>query len=391
MRFHFIKLLKSNFRTFKSCKRYLLLATTKQKLNAKYEEILFNDLIFEKLRINLNKEIDNNSTSINDLFKREFFIINNKLDELLNENNELNELVRTEENDDLVLMAKNDLITSNSLILKQKANLLDLIVQTSLLKNTDNSNTLIVEVFAGVGGQEAMLFTNELFEMYKLFSQQNEFSFNEIEYETTDLGGIRHASAEINGYNVYDVLKYEAGVHRVQRVPKTERTGRLHTSTSAVLILPKLANIEINISQKDLKIEACKSQGPGGQHVNKTESACRLTHIPTNLVVFCQDNRQFNQNKKRAMEILEYKLYKLKCDENQEIVTQTKKSQVSDTARSERIRTYNFPQDRITDHRLNDNIFNIDNFMSGNGIKLISDSLKTEEKIKFLNEILSRE
>lgn len=391
MRFHFIKLLKSNFRSFKSCKRYLL-ATTKQKLHSKYEDLLLNnDLAFNKLRINLNKEIETKAEIVNELFKKEFLKINTKLSELLNEFNDLNELAKSEESDDLVLLAKQDMIKLNSLILKQKSNLLDLIVQTNLSNDTSNSSGLILEVFAGVGGQEAMLFTSDLFEMYKLFSQINDFSFNEIEYETTDIGGIRHASAEIHGNDIYSLLKYEAGVHRVQRVPKTERSGRLHTSTSAVHILPKLSNVEININSKDLKIEACRSQGPGGQHVNKTESACRLTHVPSNLVVFCQDNRSFIQNKKRAMEILEYKLYKLKCDENQEIVTQAKKSQVSDTARSERIRTYNFPQDRITDHRLDDNIFNIDNFMSGNGIRLISDSLKTEEKLKFINELLNRD
>lgn len=220
------------------------------------------------------------------------------------------------------------------------------------LDNSDTYRSIILEVNAGVGGQEAMLFANELFEMYCNFAQYKGWEVQLIEYLPTDIGGIRHASAIISGDSVFRYFKYEAGVHRVQRIPATEKSGRVHTSTASVIALPQPDEIEVTINNSDLKIETKRSSGPGGQHVNTTDSAVRIVHLPTGLAVECQVDRSQIKNRTIAMQKLRALLYQKQLDSQVANLEAVKKLQVRSNFRNEKIRTYNFSQDRITDHRL---------------------------------------
>jgi len=316
--------------------------------------------------------------------------LHQRIEANINEINDLNSLISSnddkESDKELAEMAASDL---ESLLAKQdelKSEFLN-----SLIPDIEEDrNNAIIEVNAGVGGQESMLFAKELFEMYSAYAQYRNWSFEQTNYEESDIGGLRHASAVMSGSDVFKLMKYESGVHRVQRVPKTEKSGRVHTSTATVAILPKPDEINIELNAKDLKFEACRSQGPGGQHVNKTESAARITHLPTGIVVFCQDERQQLQNRKRALENLKFKLYKMQYEE---MVTQkntTKRSLVGDAARSDRIRTYNYLQDRVSDHRIGENMHGIDNFLQGTEkLDELITSLYYEDKIKALKDLIS--
>ncbi|KAF5275591.1 hypothetical protein FQA39_LY06703 [Lamprigera yunnana] len=233
------------------------------------------------------------------------------------------------------------------------------------IEEHDNYNSTVLEINTGVGGQEAMLFAKELFEMYLNFAQYKSWDFEVAEYLTTDLGGVRHASALVNGEKAFQHFKYEAGVHRVQRIPATEKSGRIHTSTVSVLALPQPTEIEIVIENKDLRIETKRASGAGGQHVNTTDSAVRITHIPTNISVECQVDRSQLRNKSIAMQRLRALLYERKLKAQMDTIGNIKKNQVRTNFRNEKIRTYNFSQDRITDHRISGNIHNIKVFFEG--------------------------
>jgi peptide chain release factor 1 len=203
------------------------------------------------------------------------------------------------------------------------------------------------------------------------------------------MGGLRYISANVSGQDVFSFLKFESGVHRVQRVPKTERAGRVHTSTVTVAVLPKLEEIKIELNQNDLKIEPCRSSGPGGQHVNKTMSAIRVTHLPTGIVVNCQEERHQIQNRKKALNILKLKLYTKQYEENLEAYKSSKKTLVGSAARSERIRTYNYLQDRISDHRLDENFHNIEEFLLGGyALDELINSLKYEQIMNSINDLV---
>ncbi|XP_056423253.1 peptide chain release factor 1-like, mitochondrial isoform X3 [Hyla sarda] len=231
-------------------------------------------------------------------------------------------------------------------------------------EEADDCN-LILELTAGVGGQEAMLFTSEMFDMYQRYASYKNWSFDILEYFRSDLGGVRHATASVSGYDAYKHLKYEGGVHRVQRVPKTEKQGRIHTSTMTVAILPQPNEIHLVINPKDLRIETKRASGAGGQHVNTTDSAVRIVHIPTGIVSECQQERSQIKNKETAMKVLRAKLYNMKLEEQVNKRQNVRKIQVGTKGRSEKIRTYNFPQDRVTDHRIGMSVHNIDGFLCG--------------------------
>ncbi|XP_047207733.1 peptide chain release factor 1-like, mitochondrial [Girardinichthys multiradiatus] len=224
---------------------------------------------------------------------------------------------------------------------------------------------LVLEVTAGIGGQEAMLFTAEMFDMYEGFAQYHGWSFDVLEHMSSDLGGLRHASASISGLQSYKKMKFEAGVHRVQRVPKTEKQGRMHTSTMTVAVLPQPTEISFTINPKDLKIETKRASGAGGQHVNTTDSAVRIVHLPTGVVAECQQERSQLKNREKAMKALRAKLYSMKLEEETSKRYNQRKVQIGTRGRSEKIRTYNYAQDRITDHRISMTVHDVKSFLLG--------------------------
>ncbi|XP_047459246.1 peptide chain release factor 1-like, mitochondrial [Mugil cephalus] len=243
--------------------------------------------------------------------------------------------------------------------LRQK--ILDLLIPDEEADLSD----LVLEVTAGVGGQEAMLFTAEVFNMYQGFAQHQGWSFDILEHMTSDIGGLRHASASISGPQSYKRMKFEAGVHRVQRVPKTEKQGRMHTSTMTVAVLPQPTEISFTINSKDLRIDTMRASGAGGQHVNTTDSAVRIVHLPTGLVAECQQERSQLKNKEKAMKALRAKLYAMKLEEETSKRFNQRKIQIGTRGRSEKIRTYNFAQDRITDHRIGMTLHDVKGFLLG--------------------------
>ena len=222
-----------------------------------------------------------------------------------------------------------------------------------------------MEIRAGAGGEEASLFAYELYKMYLKYAEKNRLHAEDIEINTTELGGVKEAVFSITGKSAYAKLKYESGVHRVQRVPETESQGRVHTSTATVAVLPEATDVEVHIDEKDLRVDTLRSSGAGGQHINKTESCIRLTHIPTGIVVLCQDERSQTKNREKAMKVLKSRLYEFYQSQADKEYSANRKSQVGTGDRSERIRTYNFPQGRVTDHRIGFTTHNIEEFMQG--------------------------
>ena len=247
----------------------------------------------------------------------------------------------------------------------------------------DNKNC-IVEIRAGAGGSEAALFVGDLFRMYSRFAENNRWKTEVMSSSPTGSGGFKEIIFNVAGKGVYGKLKYESGVHRVQRVPVTESSGRIHTSTVTVAILPEAEEVEININPNDLRIDTFHSTGHGGQSVNTTDSAIRITHIPTGMVVTCQDEKSQFKNKAKALMVLRARLLDMAEREKHEELALKRKSQVGTGDRSERIRTYNFPQNRITDHRIGLNLHNLEEVLEGNLNDLVSNLL---EKIKYSNEI----
>lgn len=249
---------------------------------------------------------------------------------------------------------------------ESKIQVIDENLQEMLLFDKEETDSLILELNAGVGGQEAMLFTSELFEMYCNYIDHKGWDQQVLEYTKTDIGGIRHGSLLVNGHLAFKHLKYEGGVHRVQRIPATEKAGRIHTSTVSVLALPQPTDIQVNLNNKDLQFETKRASGAGGQHVNTTDSAVRVLHIPTGISVECQSDRSQIKNKELALQRLKSKLYQIQLDKQTSDTEAIRKSQVKSNFRNEKIRTYNFNQDRVTDHRLRScNYHNLKIFMEG--------------------------
>ena len=251
-------------------------------------------------------------------------------------------------------------------------------------KDPNDDKNVIVEIRAGAGGEEAALFASVLYRMYTMYSASSGFEYEIISLNETGLGGYREIAFLVKGSGAYSRFKFESGVHRVQRVPQTESQGRIQTSTVTVAVLPEADELDISINPDDITIESCKSSGAGGQHINKTESAVRLTHKPTGIVIECQQERSQLQNKEKALDMLRTKLYAMKKDEQDQQIADKRRSQVGTGDRSEKIRTYNYPQSRVTDHRIGMTIYSLDNFMNGN-IGSMVDALitaDTAEKIK---------
>lgn len=241
-----------------------------------------------------------------------------------------------------------------------------------LPKDENDEKNILLEIRAGAGGGEAALFAAVLFRMYSRFAERKNWKLEILSSNPTGIGGFKEIIALIEGNNVYSFLKYESGVHRVQRIPVTESGGRIHTSTVTVAVMPEAQDVEIDIKPAELKIDVYRSSGPGGQSVNTTDSAVRITHLPTNLIVCCQDEKSQHKNKAQAMKILKTRLLALKQDEQDKEIAQVRKSQVGSGDRSERIRTYNYPQGRITDHRISFSSHRFEPFLDGELDEMIS-------------------
>ena len=234
-----------------------------------------------------------------------------------------------------------------------------------LPKDPNDDKNVIMEIRGGAGGEEASLFAFELYKLYIKYAEKNRWKTEDIDISMTELGGLKEAVFSITGKSCYSKLKFESGVHRVQRVPETESQGRVHTSTATVAVLPEVEDVEVHIDEKDLRVDTLRSSGAGGQHVNKTESCIRLTHIPTGIVVLCQDERSQTKNREKAMRVLKSRLYDFYQSQYDKEYSENRRSQVGTGDRSERIRTYNFPQGRVTDHRIGLTLHSIENFMLG--------------------------
>ena len=232
-------------------------------------------------------------------------------------------------------------------------------------KDPDDDKSVIIEIRAGAGGEEASLFGTELMRMYTHYAERNRWKTEEMSANMTELGGVKEVVFSVSGKGVFGKLKYESGVHRVQRVPETESQGRVHTSTVTVAVLPEAEDVEVEILDKDLKIDTFRSGGAGGQHVNKTESAIRITHLPTGIVVVCEDERSQIKNRDKAMKVLKTRIYDHFRQIADKEITDARKAQVGTGDRSERIRTYNFPQGRVSDHRIGLTLYSLGDFLNG--------------------------
>ena len=255
-----------------------------------------------------------------------------------------------------------------------------------LPKDSTDEKNAILEIRAGTGGDEAALFAADLFRMYQRFSEQQNWRFEVMNINETGIGGYKDATASVMGRGVFAKLEFESGVHRVQRVPETESQGRVHTSAATVAVLPEAEDIDIQIDSKDLRIDTYRAQGAGGQHVNKTDSAIRITHLPTNIVVQCQDGKSQHKNRAQAMKMLRSKLYEKEQNEKNTARAEDRKTQVGSGDRSERIRTYNYPQGRITDHRINLTLYKLEKMMEGDLDEVI-EALLTEDQASRLSRI----
>ncbi len=305
----------------------------------------------------------------------------NKYKEYINTIEEDKALIEIEEDKELVEMLRSDLADAE----KKAEECREEIKLLLIPKDPNDEKNVIMEIRGGTGGEEAALFAGTLMRMYSMYADKEGWRIEILSSNPTELGGYKEISFLIEGKGAYSRLKYESGVHRVQRVPETESGGRIHTSAVTVAVLPEVPEVEFEINRNDLRIDVFRAGGPGGQCVNTTDSAVRITHIPTGVVVSCQDEKSQLQNKEKAMKILRSRIYEaMEAERNREIADQ-RKSQVGSGDRSERIRTYNFPQSRITDHRINLTIYKLEQFLNGELDEVI-EALVTDDRTRKLSE-----
>jgi len=282
---------------------------------------------------------------------------------------------------ELIMIAEDELIN----LKRQKEKLDNEIIIELMPKDPDEDKNVILEIRPAAGGEEASLFAAQLLRMYNKYAEKKKWKVTLLEQNVTDVGGIKESIIEIKGKHTYNNFKYESGVHRVQRVPKTEKVGRVHTSTVTVAVLPEVDEADIVIKPEDLKIETYRAGGHGGQNVQKTESAVRITHLPTGIVAQSQDERSQNQNRERALKVLRSRVYQEREEKKAKERGSMRKIQIGTGDRSEKIRTYNFPQDRLTDHRINFSLKNLEHIMEGNLDDLIEKLKETDLEVKIKN------
>ncbi|MFR4008404.1 MAG: peptide chain release factor 1 [Christensenellales bacterium] len=301
-------------------------------------------------------------------------------EKLIQELDEVKTLVETESDAELHELAVEELKQLQA----QKEKLEEEIRVLLLPKDPNDEKNVVLEIRAGTGGEEAALFGADLYRMYARYAERHGFKLEPMTQNLTELGGVKEVVVVISGKGAYSKLKYESGVHRVQRVPETESGGRIHTSAATVAVLPEAEDVEVNIDPNDLRVDVYRSGGHGGQSVNTTDSAVRITHLPTGLVVTCQDEKSQLKNKEKAMRVLKSRLLDKLQSEHDEQMSQHRKSQVGSGDRSERIRTYNFPQGRVTDHRVGVTVYKLDAFMDGD-LDEILDALTLKERTELLS------
>lgn len=305
--------------------------------------------------------------------------------EIINNINGNKEIINSAADKELVFLAESELEELE----EKKGKLEDKIKFLLLPKDPNDNKNIIMEIRAGTGGEEAALFAGDLFRMYTRYAEKKGWKVELMDISDTGRGGVKEAVFSISGENIYGNLKFESGVHRVQRVPETEANGRVHTSAASVAVLPEAEDVQIDINANELRIDIFRSGGAGGQNVNKVETAVRITHLPTGIVVQCQDERSQLKNRQKAMKVLRARLYDMKLKEQNADISAQRKSMVGSGDRSDKIRTYNFPQNRVTDHRISLTLYNLSNIIEGEIDELI-EQLKIAdrtEKLQASNEV----
>lgn len=295
-----------------------------------------------------------------------------KLEKQADTFNQASELLNTETDEELLEMAQKDLEQSTVEAERLEKEMRAMKTERDFTDPDDNKS-VIIEVRAGTGGEEATLFAADLFRMYSNYAKKKGWQVEVVDSSVSENGGYKEVTASVKGHNVYKHMKYESGVHRVQRIPVTETSGRIHTSTASVAILPEVKEVEVKIDPGDLKIDVMRASGPGGQSVNTTDSAVRITHLPSGIVVSCRETKYQDQNKVKAMNLLRAKLYEKQKEEEDAKRAGMRSSQIGSAKRAEKIRTYNFPQSRITDHRVKKSWFDIETVIAGEIDEMISD------------------
>ncbi|MDD4685664.1 MAG: peptide chain release factor 1 [Clostridia bacterium] len=345
-----------------------------QKIKNRYDEL--TDLISKPEIIAENKEwrkLIKERNSFEEIAK-----MNQDLQNALKDKTEIEIMFKNEKEAEMKKFFEDELFSVN----KKIEELIETVKLLLLPKDENDESNVIIEIRPAAGGEEAALFGRLLFNMYYRYAERQNWKVEVLDMSETEIGGMKEVTFIIKGKNAYKNLKYESGVHRVQRVPETESQGRVHTSTTTVAVLPEIEEVDFEILDKDLKIDTYRASGAGGQHVNKTDSAIRITHLPSGIIVTCQDERSQTKNKERAMSILRAKLYDFHKDKIDTEYKANRKSQVGTGDRSERIRTYNFPQGRVTDHRINFTLHSLNEFLDGDIQELTDELLREEQRLK---------
>ena len=346
-----------------------------KKIRNRYDQV--NEMLSDSAITSDREKMINLSRERSEL--EEIINAHHNYEKLINDIKGNKEIIESKADKELVELAETELLE-----LEEKKERMEEEIKLLLLpKDPNDTKNVIMEIRAGTGGDEAALFASDLFRMYSRYAEIKGWKIELIDINDTGLGGIKEVILSINGEGIYGELKFESGVHRVQRVPATEGSGRVHTSAASVAVLPEVEDVQVEINPNDLKIDIYRSGGAGGQNVNKVETAVRITHLPTGIVVQCQDERSQLKNRQKAMKVLRARLYDLKMKEKESEVSAQRKNMVKSGDRSDKIRTYNFPQNRVTDHRIGLTLYNLSEIINGDLSELI-EQLKLADRTEKL-------